>query len=243
MISEQGNHISINGMGSANGGTYENVEINGHGKVNGGLQCRNLTTNGRSRLVGEVRADYCQVNGSSIIEGSANVNQLVVHGSSTVNGSFQGQELRVDGHTRFNGQVTVDRVDIRGSLSVGGKMDAETLACNGKFRVDGLLNVEKLELTLHGSSEAQEIGGETIQVKRSFMGSGLGKVVKDFIGISDRLTANVIEGDHVVLEATRAHVVRGNYVTIGPNCEIGLVEYKTELQRDPGSSVREERRI
>jgi cytoskeletal protein CcmA (bactofilin family) len=36
----------------------------------------------------------------------------------------------------------------------------------GAFKIRGLLNAGKLELKLHGPSEAREIGGEKITVKR-----------------------------------------------------------------------------
>jgi len=37
--------------------------------------------------------------------------------------------------------------------------------------------------------------------------------------------------------------VRGNRVTIGPGCEIGLVEYHHHFHRDHGAKVKESKKL
>ncbi|WP_157807534.1 hypothetical protein [Geobacillus kaustophilus] len=43
------------------------------------------------------------------------------------------------------------------------------------------------------------------------------------------------------MEYTRAAVVRGDRVTIGPGCDIGLVEYHTAFAQDKKAAVNEKR--
>ncbi|MNR67595.1 hypothetical protein D3C85_1916860 [compost metagenome] len=57
------------------------------------------------------------------------------------------------------------------------------------------------------------------------------------------VTVAVIEGDDIYLENTRAKVVRGNQVVIGPGCEIDLVEYKVLLEKKKGANVKGSRKM
>lgn len=241
--SEQKGNLIINGSGSSSGGTYEEVKINGHGRIDGHVECRHYHSNGSSKLIGDLRAELCKVNGSSTIEGNVDVDKLEVSGMLKLVGSFRGGEIRCDGQSKIRGSVTSDAIVIRGDMTVEENLEAETFDSKGTFKVSGLLNAGKIEVTLHGSSEAREIGGESIQVKRSVVSNTIGRIVKGLFGFNDVLTADVIEGDEITLEATRARIVRGNRVNVGPDCEIGLIEYKTELHKDRNSTVNEERRL
>jgi cytoskeletal protein CcmA (bactofilin family) len=52
------------------------------------------------------------------------------------------------------------------------------------------------------------------------------------------LTAKVIEGDIVYLENTKADIVRGKTVKIGAGCQIGTIEYTSELTQDKNSTIK-----
>ncbi|HIC96284.1 TPA: hypothetical protein EYP12_06635 [Candidatus Bipolaricaulota bacterium] len=53
------------------------------------------------------------------------------------------------------------------------------------------------------------------------------------------LEAELIEGDEISLEWTRARTVRGKKIEIGEGCEIERVEYSEELRVSPGAEVKE----
>jgi hypothetical protein len=57
------------------------------------------------------------------------------------------------------------------------------------------------------------------------------------------LTADLIEGDNVTLDVTKAKVVRGKKVIIGKDCEIDLVEYRDEIKISEGAKIKEQRKI
>ena len=55
--------------------------------------------------------------------------------------------------------------------------------------------------------------------------------------------ANLIEGDEIYLENTRADVVRGKQIEIGPNCKIKLIEYSESLKVHDDSDVEKQTKI
>ena len=59
----------------------------------------------------------------------------------------------------------------------------------------------------------------------------------------NKLTVDIIEGDDIYLENTHAKVVRGNNITLGPGCEIELVEYKNDFKQDKEAEIGTHRKI
>ena len=57
------------------------------------------------------------------------------------------------------------------------------------------------------------------------------------------LTTELIEGDEIYLENTNAKIVRGNNITIGEGCNIGLIEYSGEINISSESIVKEQKKI
>ena len=51
------------------------------------------------------------------------------------------------------------------------------------------------------------------------------------------LTTDVIEGDDIYLEYTKAKIVRGKDIELGQGCEIGLIEYKDSYKQDEKAVV------
>ena len=84
-----------------------------------------------------------------------------------------------------------------------------------------------------GRASAREIGGQEIIVVRQKGGRGLFGRGAD----RRRLEVQSVEGDDVYLEETRAGVVRGSRLKIGPGCKIGAAEYGESLQIDPKAKV------
>ncbi|GJM82137.1 hypothetical protein HMSSN139_46330 [Paenibacillus sp. HMSSN-139] len=121
-----------------------------------------------------------------------------------------------------------------GALKLEGSAEFEEAEIYGQLRVGGMLNAGKLTIDLEGPSHAKEIGGEHIVVRQR-----KAKRLLDYLSPIrvSRLTAGVIEGDDVLLESTKADVVRGKSVVIGPGCEIGRVEYKERYEVSPQASV------
>ena len=92
---------------------------------------------------------------------------------------------------------------------------------------------------MFGECFAKEIGGQTITVKAK--GSLVGNLLKPLF--KPQLETELIEGDKIEIENTIAKIVRGNQVRIGPNCQIGVVEYTEEYSIDKKAVVAENRKV
>ncbi|MEK8131467.1 polymer-forming cytoskeletal protein [Paenibacillus filicis] len=237
--------LNIDGiMGGAGGGLYRNVTINGHGSVNGNIDCATFTSNGRSVVRGEVVASgQVDVNGLAVFEQDVEAGYMHVNGKAEVGGFLGAGRLRVDGHMKVGAGLSGESVEVNGYLGVKGSLEAESFRSCGSFRVDGLLNIGSLQAELYAGCQAKEIGGETIEVRKPSGNSPFGQWVRSLIFGGDHLIAETIEGDDIYLESTKAGVVRGKRVKLGPGCEIGVVEYSESYDQHPEAKVTDSRRI
>jgi cytoskeletal protein CcmA (bactofilin family) len=221
-------NTKIAGAGDIAGGTYGSVTIAGAGAVRGDLDATVLKVAGTADLQGTVVATTVVVSGNATFSGDVQANGFTVSGTSEVRGGVGAGALKVAGSCTIAGSVNATRIEIRGTTKIGGDVQAEVFDARGVFSVGGLLNAGAVTIELYGGCDAHDIGGETIDVR-------LGKpwAFLPFFG-ERNLTADAIEGDTVYLESTRAKVVRGANVTIGPDCRIDLVEYTGTLTGGAG---------
>ena len=119
--------------------------------------------------------------------------------------------------------------------------DYESFETRGIFHVRGLLNAGKVDVRMYRDCDVEELGGENITVKRA----STMNVFNFFFKPSPHamLEAQVIEGDEIYLEHTRARLVRGKHVKIGPGCEIGQVEYEQKLDVHRSANVGEKKQL
>ncbi|MDP4143667.1 MAG: polymer-forming cytoskeletal protein [Bacillota bacterium] len=237
--------LKISGSGSAAGGSYNDVVVNGEGRINGDIDCLEFKTNGVSNVSGNIKANTFKVNGTSTVKGDVNSGELRVNGHSDIQGNVEGKEMKIDGTTNISGAVSVEEIQIRGVAKVEGDCNAEIFVAKGAFTIDGLLNAGDISIDMHGTCKAKEIGGEKINVKKA-AASRLKDIIKSFFvsfNLEDGLCSEIIEGDDIYLEYTRAQVVRGNNVTIGTGCKIGLVEYKGNFEQLDNGIVSESKKL
>ncbi|TVY08989.1 polymer-forming cytoskeletal protein [Paenibacillus cremeus] len=213
-------------MGGQGGGFYKSVTIHGLGRINGDLDCLDFTCHGRVNIQGSVKTQKAEIHGLSSIEEDMQARAMKVYGKATVGGQLSGEEL-----------------EIYGFMTVNGSCDAESFQANGGFKIQGMLNAGHIEIQLNAKCEAREIGGGSIRVEKPANSSKFGKLMQSLLPKFDVLTTDTIEGDDIYLENTRAKVVRGSNITIGPGCEIELVEYKDHFHRDENAKVIESRPV
>lgn len=233
--------LVISGVGSAPGGTYQTVKINGQGMIDGELECAQVTIRGQATCSGTIKAGRLSVMGNVFSRDHAIADTIGIMGEANFGGGLRAGRLSCTGSVVVRGDAKVDTVRLRGSLEVRGSCEAEQFVADGAFQIDGMLNAGVVDLTLIGPSHVREIGGEKIMVRRRslihFANRLLGK------SMHSGLSADVIEGDDVHLVHTSAAVVRGNRVTIGPGCSIGLVEYKQSCRISRGLSDIQARKL
>lgn len=232
--------LIINGMVSASGGHYNEVKINGDGKVDGNLDCIQFKCNGHSKCYGDVNAKFTRIFGAAVVTGNFSSEKATINGQAEIEGDVSCKEVKLHGQLTIQHSLAAEELNLYGELEVKGDCQAEVFSAEGAFAIGGLLNAGNIDIRLHGSCDAREIGGETISVKRSKM-SYLTKFFKSIF--VPRLAADTIEGDEIYLEYTKAKVVRGKNVSIGPGCEIELVEYVNDFRQDKGAKVGDSKKV
>jgi len=206
-------NLNISGMGKTSGGVYQKVRLDGMATVNGDLTCQTFDCNGKGKVNGDLQADVISIDGMCSIDGDT-----------------RASNVRVDGKASLYGSINCEQFILNGIIDIDGDCQAETFKADGCFKIDGLLNAGTIDVTLRGKCNAEEIGGEKINVTK-----GKNGIMSNFI--TAELRADVIEGDKIYLENTKADVVRGNEVGIGPGCVIDMVEYKVSLYIDDEAKV------
>jgi cytoskeletal protein CcmA (bactofilin family) len=229
--------LVINGFGSSNGGQFHHVTINGKGTIKSDVECVDFECNGSGTVQGAVTTNTAQVNGVVKILGDVEGKQLTVDGSAKMEKSVHINKIKVSGKVNVGGSVKAEEVVVKGRLTVEEDCEAETFKAESLFKIGGLLNADEITIKLYGDCRAKEIGGDTIRVKKNKAS------LFDLFKPNTQLETDLIEGNKIEIEYTHAKIVRGQQVTIGPNCHIGLIEYTDELIVDKKASIGESKKI
>jgi cytoskeletal protein CcmA (bactofilin family) len=236
--------IKISGSGTSGGGKYNEVIISGSGKINGDIECVEFKTSGSSKVIGNLKAETIKISGSARIEGNIEATEMKVSGSSHVTGQVKSQLLKISGSTHIEGSLYGEEIIIMGSAHIEKNCEAESFKASGNFKIQGLLNAGQVNIRIGGNCSVQEIGGEHIEVKvNPLENSFFKKVIDKMFNSKGELTTESIEGDEIYLENTNAKIVRGNNVTIGEGCNIGLIEYSGEINVSSDSIVKGQKKI
>jgi cytoskeletal protein CcmA (bactofilin family) len=229
--------LIINGLGSSNGGQFNHVTINGKGTVNTDVECTNFDCNGSGTVNGNVVAAAAKISGNGKINGTIEGQSLSIDGTAKVKNNVHVKNLKVAGKACVGGKIKSDEIKIKGRITVGEDCEAETFKAESQFTIGGLLTADLIDITIFSDCKVKEIGGQTILIKQkpSLLG-----FLKPFI--QTQLETELIEGDRIEIEYTKAAMVRGNNVKIGQNCIIDVVEYSGELSMDEKSVVKEIRK-
>ncbi|MFD3448745.1 polymer-forming cytoskeletal protein [Microbacteriaceae bacterium 4G12] len=239
MKTERAEDLSINGSGTSNGGHFHYVGLNGAGTINGDVECVRFECNGSGRVKGSLKAETVMIKGSANIHGEVESSHVSISGGATIYGAANVKTIHISGKGSVEGSVRGEEISIHGKAVIEGDCEVEKFVSEGKFTVDGLLNADEIMIRIYGDCKAKEIGGQMITVKKKM--SALGKLFKSWY--DPKLEVELLEGDDIEIEYTKAAVVRGNNVVIGPDCEIGIVEYSGILKLDKRASVKESRKI
>jgi cytoskeletal protein CcmA (bactofilin family) len=244
MEKETRHNLEILGGGSAAGGNYHNAVIKGQGQINGDLDCDNIEFKGVAEVDGNVKAKNVTIKGVSQIKGAFEAEDVDISGQTNIHGQAKVKTFEVDGFAAIGGNLAGDEVTVKGAININGDCNAEIFVVKGAFTIEGLLNAGKIEISLFGGSKVREIGGGSIHVKPvgRFFGS-LHKLFHTMFNLPEGLITEMIEGDDIYLEYTKAKVVRGSNINIGPGCEIELVEYKNNFQKVEGAKVKEHKKV
>lgn len=234
--------VKVSGAGTIGGGKYRDVKISGAGSVSGDIECVSFDTSGASTVNGNIKTKNLGVSGATEIKGNIEAENIKISGGSDIKGDVVTKSIKVSGASKIRGSLHAEEVDISGSVEIKEDCEAEHFKARGGFEIGGLLNAGDIDIAIYGRCRVREIGGEKIDIRRG-SGNIIAKVIKYIFIQGERLTTSVIEGDDIYLEATTAKIVRGNNVTIGSDCNIELVEYRTKISVAPDAKVNDQRNI
>lgn len=237
MNMEHQHSLTLNGSGSSSGGAYNKVKIRGEGTISNHVSCNEFKAYGASHVHGDMKAKAYVVYGDSEVQGSLHAEYVKVYGNTKVQNDCHIDKTKVRGMFEVNGKLSGNFVDVKGGLNVKGDIEVEEFLLTGGLESEGLLNAENIQIALrYEGSKVREIGGKKITVRKKAR----------FIPFANRignLQTSIVEGDDIYLEHTIAEIVRGNNVTIGPGCEISVVEYHTSFNQKGKSIVKEYKRV
>ncbi|WP_151734563.1 hypothetical protein [Paenibacillus tengchongensis] len=226
MDQEQLPDLVLGGMNSAGGGRYNQVRLEGMSTIHGPLQARMLKADGMMTLDADVLAA-----------------EMDADGKLTVKGNLEGGRLTLDGMLSVHGDLRCGTLQLNGMSDVKGGCDVEELRGEGGFTVGGLLSAGMVDFMLQGQGKAERIGARSLVIRRSPRAARSKLLSGLFPKFKAGLKAELIEGESVQLEYTEAGVVTGGTVSIGPGCDIGLVEYRDTVHIHPEARVGKVERI
>lgn len=147
--------------------------------------------------------------------------------------------MKIAGKGTIGGNVTGEEFKVNGQATIEGNCEVDTFSSEGQFTIGGLLSADEININIHGTCRAKEIGGQTIKVRHR---SGtLSRLFKTVFGL--QLEAELLEGDNIDIDYAHIRTVRGNNITVGPNCEIELIEYTGVLTVDKSANVKEIKQV
>ncbi|TDL97979.1 hypothetical protein ERX27_05830 [Macrococcus brunensis] len=188
--------------------------------------------------------------GSVVIEGRLNAPYLSNAGGLEVTSTLETNELanKKEAHLKVADNVVAQTVNNAGTLELGHHFKAETIESTGKLvaagtieatsvRLSGFIQLhdiraERLDITVTHNSSADYLAASDIRIKAQ-------REALIFKDDDHSLKVNEIDGGEVYLENVIAELVRGDRVTIGPNCTIKVVEYTEDYKLDEQSDVLE----
>jgi cytoskeletal protein CcmA (bactofilin family) len=190
---------------------------------------------GAGHADGDVRAEICKVAGSCTIEGSVDTNEWRSAGSAKIMGNVKADRFKGAGSTVIGGNVETDEFGCAGKCSVGKGVKADMVKFGGALQTGGSIVCDNLQgagkidapsvhadvvkLELEGASSIREMTADSIEVR------SLARIFSQ-----GELTSDAIRGEVIYLENTKCKLVSGDTVTIGPNCEIETVEFRSGLK-------------
>lgn len=188
----------------------EEFRCSGSGKVASDLIAERVRIAGACKIQGRVESVVFRASGAVKVQKDLQTEDFKSSGSAKIEGDLKAEKVEVTGVTDVGGSLEADTVRVGGMLQVDHWVRADAFQAQGRFRIGEGLEADTVKILLDGASQVPLIKGTDIVVKRSKR--------------RGELRAKTIEGDRISVSGTRAHLVRGRDVRIGPRSRIDVVE-------------------
>lgn len=188
----------------------EEFHCSGSGKVESDLIAKEVRINGACKIEGRCECEVFEASGAAKVEKDVQAETFRSAGSTKIEGDLRAEDVSVFGLTRVEGNLKAESVLVRGMLQVNGWVRAQSFESDGRIRIGKGLEADTIKILLERTTQVPVIKGKDIVVKRRRRRGGL--------------RAKRIEGERVSISGTRAELVRGRDVRIGPQSRIDVVE-------------------
>jgi len=227
-VEEGGRVCVIRGSGTVAGGQhFEEFKCAGSGTVQGDLLADEAHVSGVCVIEGRCVGGEFHASGRADIAGDVEVQEFHVSGKANVGGDVRAKDVNISGSTTIGGGILeAEDVALTGSIHVGGPVKAQDFTSRGRFEIGGGIEAQDVDIRLVGPSKVPSIKAQNIEVRRGER--------------NGELTVETIEGEGIYLEATRAGLVRGHSVHLGPYCSVHTIEAE-ELEVHETSTFKERR--
>jgi len=212
---------------------------------------------GSLKHLGSIKAEIVKIAGSLEVKNDLEAENVSVTGSL-----FVGNNLTVNNLFKIAGSANIKGNVKGGRVKIAGKLKATDVECD-YFRSSGKVILRKLKadevfIELHSSTcHINVIEGNDIEVRlqEEDEEDTVTRIISRALSIlfecfsletlekEGKLYSSKIKGKNIYLENTVCELVEGDFVEIGPGCEIDKVVYKYELIGHPESRVKESVKI
>ncbi len=182
----------------------------GAGKVTSDLIAENVRIAGACKIEGRCECEVFQSSGAVKVNKDVQAENFRSSGAMRIGGDLRAENITMSGKMNVGGSITAETIHAGGVLEVSGRVKAETFQSRGRFQIGEGLEAETIKILLDDTAQVPVIKGTDIVVKRSKRRGAL--------------RAKTIQGDRVSVSGTRAQLVRGRDVRIGPQSRIDVVE-------------------
>lgn len=258
--------VSVAGSGTIQGDVQaKTINTAGSAKIEGDVKTEELKTAGTCRISGSVKAGEAKTAGSCAIEGGVESDLFKSTGSQKIGGNLIARYIRIQGSCKVGGDIEADKFVSKGSFETAGLLSADQIdiqlggACKVKEIGGERIEVRRKGLGFDFSEKGLKHGLGEISTKLDRLGDKFGievdintdKLASEIGKIGEKvqihlggwgagtLEAELIEGDKIELEWTKAKTVRGENLKIGEGCEVARVEYYQELEVHPEAKIGE----
>lgn len=231
-------NIKIFGSGMIESGEYDDIIVYGSSKINGSVRCLNMNISGSVHCGGSIESlKKIDIAGSATFEETVIANDLEISGSVSLKKNCQIKNtLCTSGSMRSNGNIKAQEMKTSGVTIIDGGIESEKIDISGVFQCQGLVNAEQVKIEVKEGLCVNEIGGGTIHITSEE--EKLKFTSKLYTKSQKRAnTVNSIEGDTIVIEGVQVHKIVGRIVSIGRNCQVGIVQYSEEIEIDDSAVV------
>lgn len=176
-----------------------------------------------------MKQNEVNIAGLGVFHGDIDAEVVRCSGMGKAAGSINCRRMEISGMFTASGKIHAEEVDVKGFLRCKANFSAEKFTVVGAVVIDALLNAGNIDIQFSRFGRISEVGGENVNIRpisAPYKGTS-GRALDSFINVftSRRFKVGTVEGNDIYLENVDVDTVRGENVTVGPNCKVRYLEY------------------